>query len=212
LQLSGTIHRLCSPEARESTNQKSGRIEVAASGTLQSSSFKQRSGDFSVDWGHLESQSIEAEGLGWPVAAAKSEAAVAKAEGRVGNKQTWTLQESLAEVKSDYRRQQVSNSVLHAIEKARSRAILCGESQPPLAETLDDDLLLPSESLTTARALSARARILDTGASRGMAKTSKAVGKPVPGPTAKITTGAGVISSGAWCKETLPMGTFTHIG
>ena len=45
-----------------------------------------------------------------------------------------------------------------------------------------------------------------------MSKISKAVGKPVPGPAAKTTTGAGVISSGAWSEETLPMGTFTHIG
>ena len=72
-------------------------------------------------------------------------------------------------VRSDAKVQEKSNAIMCAIEKARGRALECGTSEPPGLEELDEDLSLttipPTRSLSGA---AGRARIWDTGASKGM--------------------------------------------
>lgn len=113
---------------------------------------------------------------------------------------------------SEARRQETMNSKLHAIEKARSRAEYVGESGPPEIEHLDEDLLLPivSESRALA-ALLGKARIWDSGASKGMTDEETAVGVETIGPTARVHTGAGIVKSKRWPRETTPVGTMLHV-
>ena len=62
------------------------------------------------------------------------------------------------------------------------------------------------------QARSAKRRIWDTGASKGMSHIDSAVGKEMPGPSSSVSTGAGIVQTSAWFKERLPHGESMHVG
>ena len=74
-----------------------------------------------------------------------------------------------AYIKSEWHVQEMTNSIINAIDTARSRAVSQQESEPPSFEDLTEELLMPE--VVEASLLSASesvSMIWDTGASKGM--------------------------------------------
>ena len=150
----------------------------------------------------------------WPCSGSvDTETKLRDSDEKSNQKPTWTMSQMKAYIKSEWHVQEKSNSIINAIEKARSRAASQQESEPPLLEDLTEELLMPE--VAEARSLSASesvSRIWDTGASKGMTQVGSTSGVKVPGPTTKISTGNGVVASKVWYNESLPVGVLRHVG
>ena len=95
--------------------------------------------------------------------------------------------------------------MISAVEKARSRAASFGNSEPPSLKELSEELLMMSESESTARSLSAIegvSRIWDT-ASKGMTRLEDAVSVKVVGPSTKVSPLATALSPASAGSESL---------
>ena len=109
--------------------------------------------------------------------------------------------------------QSMLNARLHALQKAKVKALKLGTSAPPEFDQLDENLMLVENYGQRAlQARSAKRRIWDTGASKGMSHIDSAVGKEMPGPSSSVSTGAGIVQTSAWFKERLPHGESMHVG
>jgi hypothetical protein len=81
-----------------------------------------------------------------------------------------------------------------------------------LTENLELQATSEAVKALTATSGRGRARIWDTGASKGMDNISTALGTPVPGPKTQVSTGAGIVTTQKWFVERLPTGDSVHVG
>ena len=79
-------------------------------------------------------------------------------------------------------------------------------------EELTEDLQVPERSFFAELEGTGRARIWDSGVSKGVTRIDTAVGKEVVGPSSRVATGAGIITPKRWVKEQLPFGETMHVG
>ena len=166
-----------------------------------------------VDFGFVQPLEIEETGNQNPYYFGATVSAKTKLRSDGTCKKHWSIQELFDHVRSDAKVQETSNAIMCAIEKARGRALECGTSEPPGLEELDEDLALTT--IPAARSFSGstgRAKIWDTGASKGMSKVAGATGEEVPGPSSRVATGAGIVVTKKWFREQVPFGPTRHVG
>ena len=163
---------------------------------LRSTSSKTGSSGYRVDFGFVQPLEIEATGNQSPCSFSAPESAKTKLRSDGTCKKHWSIQELFDHVRSDAKVQGSSNAIMSAIEKAPGRALECGTSEPPGLDELDEDLSLPSIPATRSfSGATGRARVWDTGASKGMSKIAGAAGEEVPGPSSRVSTGAGIVAT-----------------
>ena len=124
-----------------------------------------------MDVGFVQPLEIEAKGNQNPCSFSAPESAKTKLRSDGTCKKHWSIQDLFDHVRSDAQVQETSNAIMRAIEKARGRELECGTSGPPEVDELDEDLSLPTAPATRSfSGATGRARIWDTGASKGMSK------------------------------------------
>ena len=101
------------------------------------------------------------------------------------------------------------NTRTHAIEEARKLAIEVGTSEPPpLHELSESSTVKAMQGSQESEVI----RVWDTGATAGMTKPGSTKGILRRGPTARVTTGAGVVKTDKWIHESLAWGEVDHVG
>lgn len=166
-----------------------------------------------VDFGCAQDYPIEAVGNQSPFKTVAVNPGT-KLKETVKQKQVLTAEATEADIDSKEYVQTSRNSVLHAIEKARARAREVGTLEPLALEELTEELELPGRCFSAASPASGcgRARIWDTGASKGMTKIGDTLGVEVNGLNAPVSAGAGIVPTKKWYRESLPFGETLHVG
>ena len=135
-----------------------------------------------------------------------------KLRDEVATKRVWEMEELQAEMQSEQHLQGMRNSVMQAIEKARSQSQEVGTSEPLAIEELTEKPQVPEQSFSAELEGIGRASIWDSGASKGMTRFETAVGREVLGLSPRVATGAGIVTTKRWFEEQLPFGETMHVG
>ena len=96
-------------------------------------------------------------------------------------------------------KQTLLNHRMAAIESARSEAVDQGTSEPPPLRELPQTLDLPLQAMPGSEEEVTRG--WDTRATAGMTKPGSTKGILRKGRTARVTTGAGVVKTDKWVRE-----------
>ena len=104
-------------------------------------------GDY-VDFGHFEIRWIDAEGLGLPTSTSSPETKLKDTLPSSAPRQDWGMAKMEVKMGSVEHVQSMLNARLHALQKAKVRALKLGTSAPPEFDQLDENLMLVEIMIT----------------------------------------------------------------